>query len=137
MNAFPKELAKKVAERWENIVGGDYVTPPLPPGKLLRQLLEVAYLAAAVPEESRYPKFNILAIPIEKSSVKRTGKIWTFNKPRPLSVDEIRRLAPSIDFKKSAILTKWNSEGWQIAGLVDLGTSWGRAHRTSVPLRSC
>ena len=87
----------------------------------------MAYLAAAIPEENRYPKFNLLAIPNENSGLQRLGKIWSLNNHRPLSVDEIRRLAPSVDFKKSAILTKWGNDSWQIAGLVDLGTSWGRA----------
>ena len=127
LNAFPKELTKKVVERWKTVVGGDYVAPPLPPSRLLRQLLEVAYLAAAVPEENRYPKFNLVAIPVDNSGVQRLGKIWSFNNRRPLSVDEIRRLAPSVDFKKSAILTEWSNDDWQIVGLVDLGTSWGRA----------
>src|SRR4051812_43847708 len=127
MSAFPKDLAKKVAERWENMVAGDYVVPPLPPPRLLRQLLEVAYLAAAVPEENRYPKFNIIAVPLEAPKAQRLGKVWKFDNPRPLSVDEVRRLAPSVDSKKSAILVKWGVDGWHIEGLVDLGTSWGRA----------
>lgn len=55
------------------------------------------------------------------------GQVWSFENRRPLSVDEIRRLAPAVDFKKSAILTKWDSRRWYIAGLVDLGTSWARA----------
>ena len=49
----------------------------------------------------------------------------------PLSADEVRRLAPSVDFKKSAILTKWEATRWQVAGLVDLGTSWNRAPSNS------
>lgn len=126
-NAFPKELAKKVAERWENIVGGDYTTPPIPPIKLLRQFFEIAYLAAATPEESRYPKFNLLAVPADDAKERHLGKIWRFNSPRRFSVDEVRRLAPSVDFNKSAILAEWNEDAWQIAGLVDLGTSWTRA----------
>lgn len=128
MSAFPKELAKKVAERWDNIVfGSTYQAPPLPPQRLLRSLLEAAYLAAAIPEENRYPKFNIVAVPAEGSKALRLGKVWSFENHRPLSVDEIRRLAPSVDFKKSAILAKWDNAQWHMAGLVDLGTSWGRA----------
>jgi hypothetical protein len=126
-NAFPRELAKKVAERWEHMVGGDYTAPPLPPTKLLRQFFEIAYLAAATPEEGRYPKFNFLAVPAIDTKERRLGKIWRFNRPRQLSVDEVRRLAPSVDFNKSAILALWDEDAWQVAGLVDLGTSWTRA----------
>ncbi|WP_456744508.1 putative sensor domain DACNV-containing protein [Bradyrhizobium sp. USDA 4354] len=127
MNAFPKELAKKVSDRWPNMVAGDYVTPPLPPLRLLRHLLEVAYLAAATPEEARYPQFNLLAVPKEGAGEGGLGSIWKLESPRPLSIDELRRLAPSVDFKKSAVLVEWSDRDWHIAGLVDLGTSWGRA----------
>jgi hypothetical protein len=72
-------------------------------------------------------RLRTILIPAENSGVQRLGKIWSFNNHRVLSVDEIRRLAPSVDFKKSAILTNWGNEGWHIIGLVDLGTSWGRA----------
>jgi hypothetical protein len=44
LNAFPKELAKKVTERWENMVAGDYVIPPLPPIRLLRKFFEMESL---------------------------------------------------------------------------------------------
>lgn len=128
LKAFPKELAKVVGSRWNNMVAGDYITPPCPPDRLLRELLETIYLAAAQPEESRYPQFNIVAVPFEDSLKDRfLGDVWKFNDPRPLSVDEIHRLAPAVDFKKSAILAQWHAGAWRIAGLVDLGTSWGRA----------
>lgn len=110
------------------MVAGEYTVPPLPPNRLLRQLLETAYLAAAMPEEGRYPQFNVVAIPASKiPEATSLGQIWNFENLRPLSVDEIRRLAPAVDFKKSAILTEWDSKRWYIAGLVDLGSSWARA----------
>lgn len=109
------------------MVGGDYEAPPLPPIKLLRQFFEAAYLAAAAPEEGRYTRFNLLAVPLKDGKARRLGKSWNFDKPRSFSVEEIRRLVPAVDFNKSAILTKWDNEGWQVAGLVDLGTSWARA----------
>ncbi|MFB6415053.1 MULTISPECIES: putative sensor domain DACNV-containing protein [Bradyrhizobium] len=127
MNAFPKDLAKKVVDRWSNMVAGDYVTPPLPSAGLLRQLFEVAYLTAAAPEEARYPQFNLLAVPKETPEEGRAGNTWKLTHPRPLSIDELRRIAPSVDFKKSAVLVEWDNRDWQITGLVDLGTSWGRA----------
>jgi len=126
--AFPKDLSKIVAERWNNLVAGDYVVPPLPPNRLLRELMETVYLSAAIPEEGQYAQFNIIATPLTDASENSSlGQIWPFETPRPFSIDEIRRLAPAVDFKKSAILTKWNADRWHIAGLVDLGTSWARA----------
>jgi len=110
------------------MVAGDYVMPPIPPNRLLRELVETAYLAAAVPEEGRYPQFNIVAVPATKSYENVSlGQVWNFADRRPLSVDEVRRLAPAVDLKKSAILTEWEANGWYLTGLVDLGTSWSRA----------
>ena len=127
MRAFPRDLAKIVARRWDNMVAGDYVTPPKPPDRLLRELLELAYLAAGQPEESRYPQFNIVAVPIHGVGDRHLGDVWQFQEPRPLSIGELHRLAPAVDFKKSAILALWGTNGWSLGGLVDLGTSWNRA----------
>ena len=66
----------------------------------------------------------------EDSSV---GDVWRFTEPRPFSVDEIHRLAPAVDFKKSAIFAEWHGSHWQIAGLVDLGME-SCSHRASVSL---
>ena len=127
MRAFPKELAKTVSGRWDNMVAGDYVTPPKPSDRLLREFLETVYLAAAKPEEGRYPQFNIVAVSTDlKQEDSSVGDVWRFTEPRPFSVDEIHRLAPAVDFKKSAIFAEWHGSHWQIAGLVDLGT-WNRA----------
>jgi hypothetical protein len=84
-------------------------------------------LASAVPDEGRFPKFNIVAVPESEVQRRSLGDVWQFSEPRVFSVDEIRRLAPAVDSKKSAILARWKSTGWEIAGLVDLGTSWSRA----------
>lgn len=128
LKAFPKELAKIITERWDHMVAGDYLVPPIPPNRLLRELIETAYVAAAVPDEGRYPQFNIVAFPAAKTNENKSlGQVWNFADRRPLSVEEIRRLAPAVDLKKSAILTEWDANRWYIAGLVDLGTSWNRA----------
>lgn len=126
MAAFPKDLAKVVARRWKTLVAGEYVAPPCPPSGLLRELLEACYLASSSPEEGRYPKFNVIAVP-EGHVVGSAKTSWPFTTLRPLIVSELRRLAPAVDFKKSAILATWGVSGWAIAGLVDLGTSWYRA----------
>jgi hypothetical protein len=126
--AFPNKLAKVVFDRWNHLVAGDYTTPPCPPLKLLKQLMEICYLAAGSPEEARYPQFNVVAIPTDLASNRPQQKNeWHFASRRPLSIGEIRRLAPAVDLKKSAILAVWNEKNWGIVGLVDLGTSWYRA----------
>lgn len=110
------------------MVAGDYVTPPCPPERFLRQLFEMSYLAASTPEEGRYPEFNIVAVPADSHiDIKTLGQVWSFSTPRNATVEEFRRLAPSVDLKKSAILTRWDSKDLTIDGLIDLGTSWSRA----------
>jgi len=110
------------------MVAGDYVTPPRPPDRLFRELLETAYLSAGLPEEGRYPQFNIVAVPASDSAEGQyVGEVWYLDGPRPFSVDEVRRLAPAVDFKKSGILARWDTKRWHVAGLVDFGTSWNRA----------
>jgi hypothetical protein len=127
MAKFPRELAAIVAKRWDNIVAGDYITPPCPPIPLLRQLCEVAYLAANAAEEGRFPRFNLVALPDHRGSASEILGTYLFDHPRPLTVEELRRLAPAVDLNKSAVFVKWGKNSWSIAGLLDLGTSWSRA----------
>jgi hypothetical protein len=126
-NCFPRDLVKEVVEHWDHLVGGEYTSPPRPPDRLFRQLLEVAYLASIVPDEGRFPKFNIVTVPKVDAQSRHLGVLWSFSDPRRFSVDEIRKLAPAVDYKKSAILACWNDSQWEISGLTDLGTSWSRA----------
>jgi hypothetical protein len=128
MIASPKDLAKAVIDRWHHMVAGEYETPPCPSEKLLRNLVEVANLAAALPDEGRYPQFNIVALPPGDNAKWTEGlSRWPFENARPLSPTEFQRLAPVVDAKKSAIWVEWQAAGWKIAGLIDLGTSWHRA----------
>lgn len=124
--AFPIDLARVVTERWDNICGGSYVTPPCPGKRLLKSLLEIAYLAASAPEEDRFPQFNILAAPVDIND-NHIGQRWKFKDSRDLTVAEMRRLAPAADVRKSAIWLTWDDSRWRIEGLVDLGTSWHRS----------
>lgn len=126
--AFPRDLARVTTQRWENICGGEYVAPPCPPKKLLQELLEVVYLTATAPEESRFPSFNVVTAPAgPDGDGLDLGRRWAFDQKRQLSVSELRRLAPAVDLRKSAIWIEWDSDRWAIVGLVDLGTSWHRA----------
>jgi len=118
-----------VIHRWDSFVSGsDYVRPPRPSDRQLSELLEIAYLSSSLQEEGRYPQFNILAVPSADSVKSRyLGDIWEFDAARLLSIEEVRRLAPVVDFKKSGMLAKWDASRWYICGLVDFGTSWSRA----------
>ena len=106
---------------------GQYTAPPRPPDSLFRQLLDTTYLASTIPDEGRFPQFNIVAIPEPDSQARYLGEVWQFADQRQFSVDEIRKLAPAVDYRKSAILVCWKSARLEISGLADLGTSWRRA----------
>ncbi|USA61501.1 DNA integrity scanning protein DisA nucleotide-binding domain protein [Qipengyuania citrea] len=127
-NKFPKHLANEVIEHWEHIVSGEYVTPPCPSISQLREILEVAYLAACAPEEGRFPSFNLVVVPTASLDDQNIGMtVYRLSEPRRLSVAELRRLAPATDLKKSAVLIGWDEDGVVVAGISDLGTSWHRA----------
>lgn len=109
------------------MIGGDYTAPAIPQLSALRKILEAAYLASAAPEEGRFPSFNILVVP-KGTDMRETGASpLVFEQPRPVSVAELRRLAPASDLKKSAIWIEFNGSDYVIVGLADLGTSWHRA----------
>lgn len=110
------------------MIAGEYAPPPCPPLSLLEELLDVCYLAASSPEEGRYPQFNVVACTREHLDRREFPNTrWLFTSGRPFCLDELRRLAPAVDIKKSAVLVVWDEDGWSIIGLLDLGTSWHRA----------
>lgn len=128
MRAFPRDLARAVASRWNHIVAGDYEVPPCPNLRELTHILESCYLAASSPEESRYPSFNIVITPTSNDlSSNSIVSSYPFSQSRALNVTEIRRLAPAVDIKKSAIWGTYSDRETFIEGIVDLGTSWHRS----------
>jgi hypothetical protein len=124
---FPRDLADAVSANWANMVSGQYVTPPCPPKPLLRKILESCYLAAGAPEEARYPQFNVVVTAGNTDHIDEAITTYKFDVRREVSVEELRRLAPATDFRKSAIWLIFNDKETHIAGLCDLGTSLHRA----------
>lgn len=137
--AFPNQLASVVYDRWPNMVGGDYVTPPCPPKTQLATLLEILFMTGCAAEEGRLPSFNVVATPHgDHAKFLGEARVVHFETPRSLNVAALRQLAPVVDINKSAIWIRWSDLGFEIAGLVDLGTSWSRAriglgYRYNVP----
>ncbi len=128
MYKSPKQFAKSVHAVWPSLVSGDYTAPDCPPIQTLQNILETCWHTACLAEESRYPKFNLLVG--TKEFVEASGELDNylhFSKPKRLSINELRRLAPATDPKKSAILCYWDAKGVYVSGIYDLGTSWYRA----------
>jgi hypothetical protein len=125
MPNFPAHLAESIHMIWDGFVAGDYKPPPCPPKVALQELLEVASVASAAPEEGRYPKFNLIALPAANAG---SNCGWRFDEARKYDASQLRGLIPATDANKSAIVVEWDTAGsLYIAGLCDLGTSWRRA----------
>jgi len=124
--SFPKDLTDVVVKKWGRIVSGDYPTPKRPPNQQLRRLLEESFIATVTTEEARHPQFNIIVTADGDHEI-IDFPIFRFEQPREFSASELRRLAPSTDYKKSAIWVRCHDSNLSVNGLVDLGTAWHRA----------
>lgn len=104
-------------------ISGEYTAPPCPTAPVLATLLRLANYAAAIPEEGRYPKFNVAAHQAGRS----IERLWRFDIPRDYNVAELRRLIPATDPRKSAVCVEWDSsDTLRIVGIQDLGSEWKR-----------
>lgn len=112
---------------------GDIRYPRLPDEKELKRALSVAYLASMETEEGRPIRFKMCLEPIclEASSDMLAGafQVWEFQDERPLTVSEIRRLAPAVSYERGMIWVTFSendqSEGTMaIRGVVNIGKNW-------------
>src|SRR5438034_4521466 len=125
LTAYPQDLAHAVCERWHSLLKREpskLRSEACPPEALLRELLEVAQIVAGVPQEGRYPRVNLAAVPlIGDGKEEHDGYVSRFQEARRLSVEELRGIAPAIDANTSAVWMEWSKTTWRIAGLVDFG----------------
>lgn len=107
----------------------------------LETLISTCYQASLLHEEERPVTFRaILCDPAELPA--RGGPpdglhLLEFPEPRPLGVQELRRLAPAADYYRSLVGVGWDEEnGLRIWGLVHSGPRWLRANQggRAVPL---
>lgn len=133
MYGFPVDLADMLHEKWVHYVAGDFVPPPIPNLQQLRFLLETIYLAGMETEEARPIAFKICCAPnlgeFCLSNHNSWTEAWRFEKPRPLTVQELRRLAPATDNKATAIWIEFSDDfehqdSLSVVGLLNLGKSW-------------
>src|SRR5438552_15467059 len=94
--AYPPDLAAYVHARWP---AGRTLSLAEP---LLTEALAVAFQASLTADESRPTRFRLLLTP--PSSLPESGRPnngvlrLLFSVPRPLNVDELRALSPSVPF---------------------------------------
>jgi len=126
-HAYPPDLATYVEEHW-------------PAGRalsvsrgVLREALAVCFQASLTSEESRPTRFRLLLTPPEllpETGVPNEGVLrLRFNRTRPLTADELRRLGPASPFETSLICA-YPEPGpdAQAAGAEGKLRIWGLAH---------
>ncbi len=132
---FPSQLAEIVQNRWFRAYSGPkYEYPPIPPQKLLQNLLEVCYFASFESDEGRSLRFSICCTrDINKIRCHCSDDLvesWKFDKARKFTIREVRKLATASDIDRSAIWVKYNQENpkcLEINGLINCGPSWAAA----------
>ncbi len=124
-NHFPIDLTRHIRRYWGNS------EPPLPPPKLLRQLVETAYLASLATEEGRRLSYNLCCLPdpfAHEESIRGVpGEWWPFTEPRRLTAREISKLALATSAETDAMWVSWSPDQqlW-LRGVLNLQADWPR-----------
>jgi len=124
--------------------------PALPPSSVLQRMLDVAFHASLMTEEGRKPRFR-LAFCRKEEVLARHGAndpeqaLWAivFGQARKLDANDVLRLAPAADFRRSLIAVDTAGDGEAnclIWGMVDFGSSYwqmqrGESHFAHTPPR--
>ncbi len=120
--AYPADLAHYVQERW----------PPeraLPvTGEQLEEVLTACFQASMTAEEARATRFRLLLTSpseLPEAGEPNEGVLrLTFERDRPLSANELRRLSPATPFETALICGHASSDALRIWGLAHSGPAW-------------
>jgi hypothetical protein len=122
VHAYPPDLAQYVEDHWPRD------TSPLVSRDLLDEALSVAFQASLTSEEARPTRFRLLLAPLSslpESGVANLGVLrLKFDESRPLTADELRRLAPSTPFETSLIGAQAEEGKLRIWGIAHSGPAW-------------
>ena len=95
--AYPPDLAQYVVDHWPSGAMKGVKRD------LLAEALSVAFQASLTSEEARPTRFRLLLTPVDRlpeAGVPNQGVLrLRFDKSRPMTADELRRLAPSTAFE--------------------------------------
>ena len=133
--AFPDDLARHVAERWDTFVMRPGTAPPLPSPDALRHILSTAFFASLEREEGRPLRFVLCCSPdmdVLREGLAETVPVVPLRAPRPMSVQAIRSLAPAVNPDNAALLVRWPRDrpspgNCEIAGVLHVGENVARA----------
>lgn len=117
----PVNLARQLCALWGNIpLLSSYTAPSV---EQLRKVLEIAFSASMETEEGRSLRFGLLLLRHDEIDEK-DFRVARFGESRPLSITEIRRLAPATNPSSTFIAVEQADDGPRIWGAVDAGSDW-------------
>jgi hypothetical protein len=120
--AYPPDLASYVADHWPKEGAS------LLPWGLFCEALSVAYQASLTEEEARPTRFRLLIGAPEslpENGVPNEGVLrLSFDRDRPLSADELRRLSPAVPFESALIGCRAVEGKLRIWGVAHSGPAW-------------
>jgi hypothetical protein len=120
--AYPPDLARYVEANWP---AGHPLTLP---SELLEEAVGVAFQASLTLEEARPTRFRLLLtspslLPEDGSPTQGVLRLQ-LAQPRPLSADELRRLAPAVPFETALIGAHAVHGKLRIWGVAHSGPAW-------------
>lgn len=121
-HVYPPDLARYVVDHWP-------AEQPLTLSReMLCEALSVAFQASLTAEEARPTRFRLLLTPpgrLPETGAPNQGVLrLRFERERPLSADELRRLSPSTPFETSLIGAHEVSGSLRIWGIAHSGPAW-------------
>jgi len=121
-SVYPPDLARYVEAHWPT---STRLGVPLP---LLEDALSAAFQASLTTEEARVTRFRLLLTSPEQlpdSGVPNQGVLrLKFDRTRPLTADELRRLAPAVPFETALIAAHAEQGKLRIWGVAHSGPAW-------------
>lgn len=121
-SVYPPDLARYVEAHWP---AEQSLTVPLP---LLEEALSAAFQASLTTEEARTTRFRLLLTAPQQlpdTGVPNQGVLrLKFDRTRPLTSDELRRLAPAVPFETALIAAHPEQGKLRIWGLAHSGPAW-------------
>lgn len=117
--AFPKDLLDGIQDRWD----ASPARPgfELPDGHTLLELLEICYHASLRTEERRPVQCAVAYAPIAQVP---DGALLRFERPLALTDDQLVRLAPVTDIRRTLIGCDQSGGSLRIWGLFEHGHAW-------------
>jgi hypothetical protein len=138
-HSYPADLAEVVLRTWDDAASltdkyceAAHDHDGLPAPNVLETILSTCYQASLLREEERPVRFRLIVasaaiFPAPGGPPHGLHRL-IFNKPRPLSHHELRRLAPAVDFHRALIAAQFEPrDGLILWGIVTTGPRWVQA----------